>query len=189
MKVTHWFPTVLGEAQMENAEELSKKLIPVINKIKGKDKKKNFYYYQIHKDKKFKKINDFVFKHVSDFSKMHSYGQIKYHDSWFNDYQINSVNSPHSHDGSVFTAVYFLVGHIEDASLIIHSPKPADMMNPRKSTPNDPHKNMNDLNSEHIIIKPNTGYLCIFRSYLWHEVPLKTNNLPRVSIAYTFNVC
>jgi len=187
MRVSHWFPTVLGEAYLPNAEKVSKKLTPVIKKIVN-NRDDTFYYYQIHRDKRFKVINDFVFKNVSDFSKMHSFGDITYHDSWFNDYKINTVNSPHHHDGSVFTAVYYLVGDINDASLVIHRPLPPDMMNPRKSTPDNPHNNMNKLTAEDIVIKPSPGYLCIFRSFLQHEVPLKTTNTPRISIAYTFNV-
>lgn len=187
MKLTYWFPTVLGESYMPNAYNEYKKLLPKIEKIKNKTEK-CFYYYQIHKDKNFKKINNFVFKEVNEFSKQHNFGKIKFHDSWFNDYKKYDANTPHVHDGSVFTAVYFLVGHIDDTALVIHKPSPPDMMNPRKTTPIDPQKNINHLTAEDIVIKPSTGYLCIFRSFLLHEVPVKRNEHNRISLAYTFNV-
>lgn len=187
MKLSYWFPTVLGETHMPNAYKEYQKVLPKINKIKN-NTEKCFYYYQVHKDKNFKKINDFVFKQVTEFSKKHSFGKITIHDSWFNDYKKHDANTPHVHLGSVFTAVYFLVGSLEDTALIIHSPNPPDMMNPRKTSPIDPQKNMNDLTAEDIIIKPSTGYLCIFRSSLLHQVPIKLNDLPRISLAYTFNV-
>ena len=188
MKITHWFPTALGEANMPTAYKEYEKLLPHIQKIK-KGTDNCFYYYQIHKDKKFNTLNKWIFEKVQEFSNVHRFGKIKYEDSWFNDYKMFHANTPHVHNGSVFTAVYYLTGSMEDkSSMVIHSPVPSDMMNPRRMTPADPQRNLTDLTAEDIVITPSTGYLCIFRSYLWHEVPVKRNKLPRISLAYTFNV-
>ena len=189
MKLTTWFPTALGESHMPDADKVYHKTIPHINKIIETNGNKCFNYYQVHKDKKLNTINNWVIKEVQKFSDAHVFGKIKIEDSWFNNYKKLDSNAPHAHIGSVFTAVYFLIGHLEDTSLIIHNPNPSDMMNPRKTTPKDPQRNMSNLTFEDIVIKPSTGYLCIFRSFLWHQVPTKDNDLPRLSIAYTFNVC
>jgi|TARA_R100001143_G_scaffold25639_1_gene25908 uncharacterized protein (TIGR02466 family) len=185
MKISYWFPTVLGEAHIPNAEKEHQRLLPHIHKIKGK-KDECFNYYQVHKDKKFNNINKFVLTQVNEFSKQHRFGPMKVKDSWFNDYKKYNVNTSHAHPGSVFTAVYYLVGYIEDTSLVIHSPIPPDMMNPSDTTSNDPLKNINTLTSDDIIIKPSTGYVCIFRSFLSHEVPLKITDHRRISLSYTF---
>ena len=55
MNLTYWFPTVLGESTMPNADQEYKKLKPHIEKIVKKSGK-CFNYYAIHKDKKFKNI-------------------------------------------------------------------------------------------------------------------------------------
>ena len=185
LKIGHWFPTALGEAYHPNPEKEYKRLLPHIDKIKG-EKDECFNYYQLHKDKKFNNINKFVIAHVNEFSKKYNFGPMKVADSWFNDYMKYNVNSPHAHLGSIFTAVYYLVGYIEDIALVIHSPTPPDMMNPSELTAKYPVQNINPLTVEDIIIKPSTGYLCIFRSFLSHEVPLKITDHRRISLSYTF---
>jgi uncharacterized protein (TIGR02466 family) len=187
MNLTYWFPTVLGESNMPNAQEEYIKLKPHIEKIVSKSKK-CFNYYPIHKDKKFKRINEFVLKEVTEYAKAHSFDEPKIQESWFNNYGPGDLNDPHTHAGSHLTAVFYLVGQLDDTALLIYSPVPTDMSNPSKKTVINPHNKSNPFTSETCIIKPSTGFLCIFRSFLIHQVPTKMSDAPRISLTYTFNV-
>ncbi len=187
MNLTYWFPTVLGESTMPNADQEYKKLKPHIEKIVKKSGK-CFNYYPIHKDKKFKNINDFVLKETTEYAKAHSFDAPTIQESWFNNYKPGDTNDPHTHAGSHLTAVFYLVGEKDDSALLIYSPVPTDMSNPSKKTVTDPHNRSNPLTSETCIIKPSNGFLCIFRSFITHQVPLKVNKSPRISLTYTFNV-
>jgi uncharacterized protein (TIGR02466 family) len=187
LKTDLFFPTILGHSFYPLADLENKTLESHINKlIKGSNK--CFYYHALHKDKKFNNLTKWILDKATEFADLHKFAKPYVEESWFNYYRKHDSNSPHYHRGSVLSAVYFLEGTPEDSPLIIRSPLPPDMMNPRKITADNPTKDLSPYTIDEIVIKPKTGYLYIFRSYLQHEVSVKLNDSRRIALSYTFNI-
>ena len=87
----------------------------------------------------------------------------------------------HTHNGNIFSCVYWVKTPTGSGNLIFEDPKCPDMLPIRKLT------GENDLNRQRICYAAVERRLIIFRSYLRHMVEPCKNKSPRMSIAVNFN--
>ena len=187
LKIKQHFPINIGEIECDFIDEIQSNYIKLIKEFKFD--KKGLSYYQIHKDNRFKKINDWVKKSVDVYVKAHQFsGDFKAKESWVVNYKKNNYQPWHLHPGWIISTVFYLKADEDDVPTIFQSPH-KDMLNPLNRTPDtEDNKNIfNDLTYLNVSYKPKTGKLLIFRSFVEHMVPLKNDNKERIVFAYNFN--
>lgn len=187
MNLNIWFPTVVGTSYFPGAGAYADRMTSHLEKIEDTSNQ-TFFPHKIHQDENFRLLNDWVKQEINKYCEAHTFKNLKVMNSWFNDYKKGDAQHSHFHPGSMITAVYFLKGSPDDVPLVIKSPLPADMMNPRDVDPSRPDQNYNDLTAENLIIKPEQGLLVIFRSFIEHEVGLKITKEPRITITYLYSL-
>ena len=184
----HLFPTTIGYADYPFVEDLKayKKIISSY-----KYKKSGFCNERIHKNKKFKKLNDWILKEVYAYAERHLYkGQYECKESWLLDYPVGGGQSYHRHPGFIFSAVFFLEGHGHDTTLNFENPN-VDMMNPLGTTahddgPTEDRQGYNELTYTVMSYKPVTGRVLIWRSHLSHGCFNKIESCKRIVFTYNF---
>lgn len=99
---------------------------------------------------------------------------------WVNINPPGTYNSMHTHQGGVFTGVYYVKVPENSGELQIVSPIPPFdfvMKDEYIETPNQ-------FNSSNVIIQPKEGYLYLFPCWLAHQVKMNLSDQPRISIAF-----
>jgi uncharacterized protein (TIGR02466 family) len=188
--IEYWWPTEIG--YYDNPEHNSLKLIDYCYQIKDKIKSggqnwvsKETYNtssekYAPHKDKKFKKLNDWIMKQVKNYikdSNLNYKVNNKETDSWFNVYNTGDYQEVHQHYGYVLSAVYFLKSN-PNFSPLIFTPRFIDQLNIKKIEGNYDNGNVN--------YDAIPGRLVVFRSYLPHCVGKHMDKDDRITLAYNF---
>ncbi len=138
--------------------------------------------FDLQDDKDFVELLDVITNHVHIFAKEHqSFDSYLCNHSWFNINYADTFQEFHTHDGSIFSAVYYVHAPINCGKLIFEDPKLPDML-PIKNI-----KEKNDLTFGRCGYMPSAGSLYIFRSYLRHCVEPGKNTDPRISISLNFS--
>ena len=138
--------------------------------------------HDLSKDKIFQPVLDLVSYHVHQFAQMHNcISNYENNYSWMNISNGPAWQEFHSHNGNVFSAVYYVSAPEGSGRIVFEDPKEPDMC-PLKTK-----DNRNQLSYSRVGYQPKERTLVIFRSYLRHLVEPGTNVEPRISIAMNFN--
>lgn len=186
-----WFPvTIYLEDNLFSKEqnEIWKNRLLEIKQIKksgGEDWQGNTYTthntYDLREDKLFNPLLDSINFHVNEFAKQHSsFAEYKCENFWGNIAIRDNYQEFHTHERSIFSAVYYIEVPEGSGSLVFSDPKEPDML-PLKN-----FKGRNNLSFVKIGYSPIQGRLLIFRSYLSHMVEPGTNSTERISVSLNF---
>lgn len=138
--------------------------------------------HDLSTDPEFQPVLNAVSHHVHEFAKMHNCDKnYKNNYAWMNISEGTAWQEFHTHNGNIFSAVYYVDAPEGSGKIIFEDPKEPDMF-PLKTV-----NNKNQLSYSRISYTPLPGTLLIFRSYLRHCVDPGTNTTPRISIAMNFN--
>ena len=138
--------------------------------------------HDLSKDSRFDNFFNKVSEHVHTFAKLHgSNGKYVNDYSWLNISTAGAWQEFHTHNGNVFSAVYYPAAPKGSGKIVFEDPKEPDMC----SLKDVPEKNM--LSFIRVGYPVEEGLLLIFRSYLRHLVEPGTNTEPRISIAMNFH--
>ncbi len=187
-----WFPVAIYKADnLFNAEQnnLWKNHLLEIkqnNKSGGEDWYGDTYtthnVLELKNDKVLEPLIQEIRKHVNHFAQAHrSDAEYNPGHCWANIGKAGNYQEFHTHDGSVFSAVYYITAPEGSGRIIFVDPKQPDML---------PLKNIKDRNELSYIkcsYAPQEGQLLIFRSYLSHMVEPGTNTKERISISINFD--
>jgi uncharacterized protein (TIGR02466 family) len=138
--------------------------------------------YNVKKDPEFAQLITTITEHVNEFAKLHNCNE-SYECSyaWANIADANSFQEFHTHNGSIFSLVYYVAAPEGSGQIVFEDPKEPDMK-PLKTV-----KQRNQLSFTKISQPATEGGLIIFRSYMRHLVQPGTNTTPRISISMNFN--
>lgn len=137
--------------------------------------------FDIKKDSIFDELVAQVTEHVREFALAHnSTANYKCQHAWANVAEEGNFQEYHTHDGSVFSAVYYLKAPEGSGSILFEDPRLPDMLPIEKIT------DRNHLSYHKVGYEVEEGMLLIFRSYLRHAVRAGTNKEPRISLALNF---
>lgn len=186
-----WFPTPIYIEQNLFPESFNKQLEkeilewPATIPSGGTDWEGGTYTTHITHDlsesKMFEPVLDCIHEHVNEFAKAHnSFYNYQMQHSWANIAQPGNFQEYHTHDGSIFSAVYYVTVPEGSGNIIFEDPRMPDML-PLKEI-----KERNQLSFIKTGYSPAVGTLVIFRSYLRHCVQVGTNTSPRISLALNF---
>ena len=99
--------------------------------------------------------------------------------AWTNLNNSPAIDQPHLHSRSVLTCVYYVKGNEKSGNLVVQNPITVlDYVFGKEIT-----KNYTAFTSAEMEIKPTTGRLIIFPSWLMHYVKPNLSNEERISIA------
>jgi uncharacterized protein (TIGR02466 family) len=137
--------------------------------------------YDLKQDPIFNELIMQVTDHVKEFASAHnSSSNYTCQHAWANVAEEGNFQEYHTHDGSVFSAVYYPRVPNGSGNILFEDPKLPDML------PISNISERNDLSYFKIGYEPEEGMLLIFRSYLRHAVRAGTNKEPRISFALNF---
>lgn len=138
--------------------------------------------HDLSKDAEFQPLLDKITWHVNQFAHMHN-DEASYSNNyaWVNIAKGGAWQEFHSHNGNVFSAVYYVSAPEGSGRIVFEDPKEPDMCQMRGI------KHKNELSFTRISYPPTANTLIIFRSYVRHLVEPGTNTEPRISIAVNFN--
>ena len=126
-------------------------------------------------------VIDAVGKAFSEIFSLYSFeeGEIKIANSWININPKNSYNLQHNHVGSLFSAVYYVQAEEDMGDIVFVNPCPTighhlSFFDFKKKSP---------INSETWTLKPETGQLIVFPSWMEHYVLPNMTDKDRISIA------
>ena len=183
MNINLCFPTVIGYSECPFIDEIQDPYKKIIST----------YKYETHGRcdesphliEEFSQLNNWIYSELQKYINGHNYKD-KYlcKESWLFNYQVGSYQPIHNHPGFIFSALFFLEGYEQDTHLVFHNPVD-DMMNPLNN--NAKFKGItNDFTHREVYFKPKSGKLVIWRSYVMHSVPYKTQDSKRIVVAYNF---
>jgi len=191
-KVEMWFPVaVYSEENVLSKEEnelLKLHCLTIKNSVRsgGSEWLGNTYNthgtHNLSTDKEFQPLLNKISYHVHQFAKMHNCEETytsKY--AWMNISEKSNWQEFHTHNGNVFSVVYYVSVPEGSGKIVFEDPKEPDMCPLKTKT------NRNQLSYTRIGYTPIEGSLIIFRSYLRHLVEPGNNTTPRISIALNFN--
>ena len=190
-KIEMWFPvTVYREDQIINKEDNDKLIehcIALQNSTPqgGSDWVGGTYNthgtHDLSKDIMMDSVIEVITGHVNNFAQMHGCtGTYTNSYSWINIATNKDFQEFHTHNGNIFSAVYYISAPEGSGKIVFEDPKEPDMM-PLKSI-----AEKNTLSYTRTDYTPVTGMLLIFRSYLRHLVEPGTNVDKRISLALNF---
>ena len=190
-QIETWFPTAIYVQKNLFPKSMNNAWSDHILKVKetvpsgGSDWEGKTYTthttYNLKQDAIFNELILQVTDHVKEFALAHnSSANYKCQNAWANVGSEGNFQEYHTHDGSVFSAVYYPRVPSGSGSILFEDPRLPDML---------PIANISDRNhlSYHKIgYEVEEGMLLIFRSYLRHAVRAGTNKDFRISFALNF---
>ena len=190
--VEMWFPVAIYTEQEllsnESNNELKSYCLSVRNSVPsgGSEWLGGTYNthgtYNVSTDKNFQPLLESISYHVHQFAKMHNcYETYKSDYAWLNIADSTNWQEFHTHNGNIFSAVYYVSVPEGSGRIVFEDPKEPDMCPLKTKT------NRNQLSYTRIGYTPTEGSLIIFRSYLRHCVEPGNNTEPRISLALNFN--
>ena len=190
-KIELWFPTIIysEEDLFSNStnERWANSLFEIEKTVKsgGDDWEGKTYTthttYELASDNTFNSLIETITHHVNGLAAQYgSTAKYKVDGSWANIARQGNYQEYHTHDGSVFSAVYYVKVPEGSGNIIFEDPRMPDML-PVKNIPE-----RNSLSFNKIGYTPAEGTLLIFRSSLRHCVQEGTNVDPRISISMNF---
>jgi len=191
-KIETWFPVAIYQESdvFSNDEHLH--WVNHIDTIKQNIKSHGEDWYggtytthgshNIVNDPIFEKLIIEITKHVNTFANMHnSNSNYICNHAWLNVAGSGNSQEFHTHDGSIFSAVYYITAPEGSGKIVFEDPKAPDMLPLRNIV------NRNELSFIRIGYDAIPGTLLIFRSYLRHMVEPGTNTTNRISVALNFS--
>lgn len=137
--------------------------------------------YDLTESPSFVPLIEKITDHVHEFARAHnSMYNYRVQHSWANIAQPGNFQEYHTHDGSIFSAVYYIAVPEGSGNIVFEDPRMPDML---------PMPNITERNNLSYIktgYKPKVGDLLIFRSYIRHCVQTGKNEVPRISAALNF---
>ena len=182
-----WFPTAIGVADCPFHKDIKEEYKKHLDKFNYDNR--GFSNTTIHKDKNFKKFNDWITKQVNEYCKLHKYpDQYKANGSWVIDYK-QGVGQPwHPHIGCTVSTVYYFESDVNDKGTLFRSPYHNDTANPLNLKPLVSNTiEFNELTFPSCTYPPLEGRLLIFRSYVEHMVISKESKNKRIIFSYNFD--
>lgn len=190
-KVEMWFPVSIYTQEdlltIEENEKIKEACLEIQTKIEcgGSDWIGGTYNtlgtLELNTDSRFNLLHERISTHVHEFAKLHgSIGNYQLNSSWCNISTPGSFQEFHTHNGNVFSAVYYASSPEGSGNIIFEDPKEPDMC----SLKNVPEKT--PLSFIRISYPPTERMLIIFRAYLRHLVEPGKNSQPRISIAANY---
>lgn len=192
-----WFPTVIGVADCPFHKDIKSTYQKHINEFEYDHR--GMSYTAIHKDKNFKKLNDWVTEQVNEYTDKHNYpDKYKPVNSWVIDYEQHVGQPWHTHIGCTIATVYYFDSNNKENGTQFRSPYHNDVANPLRLEPygkNTSTKNyfqgkQNDFNEytfRSCTYVPVEGRLLIFRSHIEHMVDSKETKDKRIIFSYNFD--
>ena len=186
LTINTWFPVAIGQTHCPFINEVQSDYLKIISKFKYNEN--GFCYEDIHKNKKFSKLNKWITKSVNEYTKAHLFKQeYEAKDSWILDYPIGKGQPFHAHHGYTISCVFYLKASPNDQPTIFSNPF-IDMKNPVGLTlTNFQTIKLNDLTYSQCEYPCETGKLVIFRSHILHAVDPKKTNEKRIVFSYNFD--
>ena len=191
--IEQWYPNLIGYCDYSEHIKIEKNLVKeclsLSNKIKkgGKNWISNKTYttlntYNILENKKFTKLNEWIFNKVLEYSTNLKYkDKYKCMGGWFNIYKKYDYQEYHDHGENTLSCVYFLKSNPEKSSKIHFKFN----INENIMEPTVDHSF--GLTSSTVWYNPVPGRLLIFKSTLRHCVERHEEDSLRISLAYNFN--
>ena len=182
-----WFPTIIGVVDCPFHKDIKKDYKNYINDFKYDNI--GFSYTPIHKDKKFKVLNDWITNQVNQYTKLHKFpDRYEANESWVIDY-ISSSQPWHTHIGCTISTVYYFDSDVNDSCIKFRSPYHNDTSNPLNLNPLSAknENNFSELTFQSCRYAPVEGRLLIFRSYIEHSVDPKKLRSKRIIFSYNFD--
>lgn len=185
-----WFPTVIGVVDCPFYDEVKETFCGVYD-IKD-DVDRGMIWTPLHNEKDvwvIEKFNKWVTKNVNEYAKFHKHvTPFECTESWIIDYQSNTHNPWHKHNGSVYSTVFFLLSDPKDSPTSFRSPEYGDMKNASGVTSDVAGETRfyNTVSAPTCNYAPIPGRLLIFRSHTEHMADLKTTK-KRVIISQNFD--
>ena len=137
--------------------------------------------YDLSKDIVMEPLIKIITEHVHNFAKLHGCsGTYTNSYSWINISTNKDWQEFHTHNGNIFSAVYYISAPGGSGKIVFEDPKEPDMY-PLKAI-----AEKNTLSFTRTGYTPTTGMLLIFRSYLRHLVEPGFNTDKRISLALNF---
>ena len=166
LTINTWFPIAIGQTHCPFINEVQSDYLKIISKFKYNEN--GFCYEDIHKNKKFSRLNKWITQSVNEYAQAHLY-KYKYEakDSWL--------------------LVFYLKASPNDQPTIFSNPF-IDMKNPVGLTlTNFQHIKLNDLTYSQCEYPCESGKLVIFRSHILHAVDPKITPEKRIVFSYNFD--
>lgn len=186
------FPSIVGITSFKGYNDIKQDLIEHCFKIKenfpsgGKNWLSKSTYntllsYDILKDDKFKKINEWVLEQVNQYAKdVQSRNTLYIECAWFNIYNKHDYQEYHDHFKNTLSAIFYVQNEKGHPKTVFQSNE--------KSSVTDLEFDNNILHgSKRVYYAPPSGSLLIFPSHLTHCVEKQDINIPRITIAYNCN--
>lgn len=192
MNLINIFPVSIGMFQNPEHNKIKNSLIKECKKIKSKTKKggnnwesnlyNTFGNFDLRKNKKFDKVNNWIFENVAKYAHRIGYGdlKIKCEESWFNYSIKDDYQEKHEHYPFDISVVYYLSVPENSGDIRFYTHEPQGV---RENFIED-----NNYTWRSYIIKPEPGLLLIFKSNLTHGVTQNKSNKTRISFAYNFKI-
>jgi len=189
LEIERWFPTTIGVVDWQLFDTFKDDYINHLSNLEYSES--GFNPYEIHKDDKFKNLNDWITFNVNEYAKKHLFNHnYMPYESWVNNYPENHFQPYHTHNGWTISTVFYLSADEDDAKTNFKSPYYADMKNPQGISPHnntDPNK-FNDYTYQISSYKPVEGRLLIFRSFVEHSTDKKVKGLKnRIIFSYNYD--
>jgi len=190
-KIELWFPVAIYSEDNLLSEENNNKLkdycLSIQKKIPSGGEEWFGKTYTTHgtsefnKDPEFLTLLDTINYHLHEFAMAHNcQGRYENQATWMNISTAGSYQEFHTHNASIFSAIYYVTAPEGSGRIVFEDPKEPDMFPLKKI------KGKNNLSFTRISYTPKAGTLLIFRSYLRHLVEPGSNLDPRISIAMNF---
>lgn len=181
-----WFPTVIGIVDCPFFNLNKKKYLNYILKIK---KNEGFNNYQIHLDKNFKELNDWITKEVNNYATQHNFFyEYEPKESWFIDYKKYESNEWHCHIGYTISTVFIIEGKPGEVYTRFKN-SITDQKNPQNHMVKDNYKNnfYNQYTFPSCQYDTIPGRLLIFRSYVIHSSDQLLSDNKRIILSHNFD--
>ena len=199
--VSSLFVTKLYRARLENAPELNRQLSAACQSISKEDRagrrwsKENGYkgytsYASLDdlptRDPSFGALKKALDKHANAFARalhLDLNGHKLVLDSiWINVLEPGGVHTGHIHPHSVLSGTYYVDTPVNSSALKLEDPRLPFMMAapPREDEAPEAEQNF-------VYVRPHSGDVLMWESFVRHEVPINEAKKPRVSISFNYN--
>jgi len=181
LKREAFFPTLIFNRKMSDAEDLNKQLLNSIYALREKDNdglERSHYkglggwhsHNNLHKTEAFAEIKNRFLSTAKEIEKMMGYDprkSLKIHTMWSIINPPGSANKSHIHPGSDWSGVYYVHAPEKAGQISFQDPRAAQLMSLPSYKPNQ--KRVKEAWTS-VQYQPTPGRLLIFPSWLYHSV-------------------
>jgi len=179
-----FYSTILDESIIKKVQN---KVVPKLHLLNDLTPKISNQKTDFHADKKIVDLDelpsllDKIGYHLYEFTQKFElplYNSMKY---WVQNYEKGDFHTKHSHPHSIISGVYYVQANKNAGKIIFYNPNP-HILNSINISGEVEYK------KQHFDIKPKSGLLILFPSYLIHKVvESKKKNTIRTCIAFNIN--